>query len=227
MKNFFAKIIGGGRAQNKLIVLYASKTPTQQVVEILARREDSEFWEAFTAKGVLRGAKAHLVIMGEFLETEGISRQQIVDTLESASRVVVQEGAFLEDPGGWIEQAKLVTARDIKFYPSRRIFFVSGTGGVGQTTLAYSAARLFQAQTGLKAAVVEMGAQSTVCEASLNPNAPDFYDFATNAEAPATWNGITSCQHFGSDQACSPPRECWQPWNGWHEIIPSSSWMPS
>jgi len=148
-------------------------------------------WEAFSSRGVLRGADAHLVIMGDIFPVGEISMDQVHATLENSGRAIVSEEDFLDDPERWVTQAKQATLRDIRFFPARRIFMASGTGGVGQTFLCYSVAKHFSESTGMRAAVLEMGLQATFCEASISSRAPDFYECVTSDVSPHAWGNVT------------------------------------
>ena len=179
------------RSGRNLTVLYASTNPRQDIVDQIVSRDDCRLREAFSTEGVLRDADAHLIVVGEMFSVGSISVDQTLATLEDSGRAIVPEDDFFEDPDRWVTQARQATLRDIRFFPARRMFMASGTGGVGQTFLAYSVAKHFSQTTGMKTAVIEMGLQATFCEASISSRAPDFYDCVTSDVKPFTWEDVT------------------------------------
>ena len=175
-----------------LVVLLASTSPDQEILERLGQNSDILVREAFTTRGVLQDLPGvHLVILDEVLALPDTSHEVLLRSLEMSGIPVVSPAQFLANPEEWLGRARLANAKRITFLPNRQINLVNWSGGVGKTTLAMAICKRFVQRTGLPAALLELSMGGSALHARVSPDLPEFFSIATHKEEPALWHGVS------------------------------------
>jgi hypothetical protein len=177
----------------KLVVLYASSRPEQEVVRLLSQNSDIQLQEAFTDSGLLRGINgSHLVVLDdERIPSDGMDEGYVNQVLDSSGIVAVSSKEFKSDPDDWVSRARRAVSKRITYRPPRNLNLVSYSGGVGRTTLALSAAASFVESTGMSAAVFELAPMNSALRARVASAAATFYGLVRGGAKAATWQGVT------------------------------------
>ena len=175
-----------------LVVLLASTSPDQKILERLGQNSDILVREAFTTRGVLQDLPGvHLVILDEVMALPDTSHEVLQRSLEMSGIPVVPPIQFLANPEEWLGRARLANAKRITFLPNRQINLVNWSGGVGKTTLAMAICKRFVQRTGLPAALLELSMGGSALHARISPDLPEFFSIATHKEEPALWHGVS------------------------------------
>ena len=175
-----------------LVVLLASTSPNQEILERLGQNSDILVREAFTTRGVMQDLPGvHLVILDEVMALPDTSYEVLQRSLEMSGIPVVPPIQFLANPEEWLGRARLANSKRITFLPNRQINLVNWSGGVGKTTLAMAICKRFVQRTGLPAALLELSMGGSALHARISPDLPEFFSIATHKEEPALWHGVS------------------------------------
>ncbi len=149
--------------------------------------------EAFSTQGVynaLGGCHLAVVDQADLVESPGLTRAALQETLLQANLAVVTSAALAADPAAAEAQAQ-AAAGSLDKLPSRAVAFVNVAGGVGKTTLALDLALFVQREFKVPVVVVELGYGVSAVKAITNqPNLPHFYDVLEQNTALGKWQGV-------------------------------------
>jgi cellulose biosynthesis protein BcsQ len=181
-----------GANQAGLAVLLASSHPDPALIQILSDREGVNLREAFTTQGVMQAMPGvNLVILEEVIESSNTTHELLVRALETSGIPVTSPFDFQSAPEEWLGRARLTSARQITYLPSRQVNLVNWSGGVGKTTLAMAICKRFVERTGLPAALLELSMGGSALHARISENLPEFFAIATEKAEPTLWQGVT------------------------------------
>ena len=125
----------------------------------------------------------------DLVETS-LNRQGLLDALDKASARVLLPDEFLRDPEGHLD--KIENPRGIRRLTPLRVGFVSLSGGVGCSTLAYDLARSAVTRHETTVALIELTWGDGALGARLDlDGAPDLYQVVQDMRPPAQHEGIT------------------------------------
>ena len=173
-----------------LVVLLGAHHPDQKVLESLHQNSNLVVREAFTTRGVLQNLSGvQLAILGDLIPLPDGSHEVLQSALDRSGIPVVSQEGFLADPDEWLGRARLTSAKQISFLPTRQINLVNWSGGVGKTTLSMAVCKRFVQRTGLSAALLELSMGGSALHARISPDLPEFFSIATHKEEPALWYG--------------------------------------
>ena len=148
--------------------------------------------EAFTTQGVMQAMPgANLVILEEVIESSNTTHELLVRALETSGIPVTSPLDFQSAPEEWLGRARLTSARQITYLPSRQVNLVNWSGGVGKTTLAMAICKRFVEHTGLPAALLELSMGGSALHARISEDLPEFFAIATEKAEPTRWQGVT------------------------------------
>lgn len=175
-----------------LTVLLASAHPDPALIQILADREGVNLREAFTTQGVMQSMSgSNLVILEEVIVSPNTTHELLTRALETSGIPVTSPFDFQSAPEEWLGRARLTSARQITYLPSRQVNLVNWSGGVGKTTLAMAICKRFVERTGLPAALLELSMGGSALHARISENLPEFFAIATEKAEPTLWQGVS------------------------------------
>ena len=181
-----------GANQAGLSVLLASAHPDPTLIDLLAKREGVSLREAFTTQGVLQDMPGvNLVILDEVIASPNTTYELLIRALETSGIPVTSPVDFQAAPEEWLGRARLTSARQITYLPSRQVNLVNWSGGVGKTTLAMAICKRFVERTGLPAALLELSMGGSALHARISENLPEFFAIATEKAEPTLWQGVS------------------------------------
>lgn len=162
------------------------------VVPLLNGHKRIEVKEALTTGGVydaLEGVSLVIASVDDLAETT-LSRQGLVEALDKVSARVLVPDAFLQDPEGELE--KLENPKGIRRLTPLRVGFVSLSGGVGCSTLAYDLAQRAANHHEATVALMELTWGNGALSARLDlDGVPDLYQVALDMRPPGQHEDIT------------------------------------
>lgn len=163
-----------------------------EIVPALNGHNKIEIREALTTGGVydaLEGAALIIVSINDLVETS-LNHKGLMDALDRASTRVLLPDEFLQDPEGQLD--KVQNPKGVRRLSPLRVGFVSLSGGVGCTTLAYDLARRAVTHHEATVALVELTWGDGALSARLGlDGAPDLYQVVQDMSAPAQHEGVT------------------------------------
>lgn len=175
-----------------LTVLLASAHPDPALIQILSDREGVNLREAFTTQGVMQAMPgANLVILEAVIASPNTTYELLDRALETSGIPVTSPLDFQSTPEEWLGRARLASARQITYLPSRQVNLVNWSGGVGKTTLAMAICKRFVERTGLPAALLELSMGGSALHARISENLPEFFAIATEKAKPTLWQGVS------------------------------------
>jgi hypothetical protein len=149
--------------------------------------------EALSTEGLYRALKgAHLVMadLETLVESPGMPRERLAETLAAGLATAVDGPTFAADPQTYLDQARSASGLN-EALPARAAAFTGLAGGVGKTTLALSLARTFRRRTGLPAAVIELSFGPSGLTALAGVEWPHLYEVVTQGAEFPQWDGLT------------------------------------
>jgi hypothetical protein len=177
--------------RKKKTVVVATKQ-AGEVVPALNGHKKIEIKEALTTGGVydaLECAALLIVNVDDLVETS-LNRQGLLDALDKASTRVLLPNEFLQDPEGQLD--KIQNPKGVRRLTPLRVGFVSLSGGVGCSTLAYDLARRAMTHHEATVALIELTWGDGALGARLDlDGAPDLYQVVQDMRPPAQHQGVT------------------------------------
>lgn len=181
-----------GANQAVLTVLLASAHPDPALIKILSDREYVNLREAFTTQGVMQAMPGvNLVILEAVIASPNTPHELLDRMLETSGIPVTSPIDFQSTPEEWLGRARLTSARQITYLPSRQVNLVNWSGGVGKTTLAMAICKRFVERTGLPAALLELSMGGSALHARISEDLPEFFAIATGKAEPTLWQGVS------------------------------------
>ncbi len=191
LKKLLACLPNREKKEKPLSILLATAQPEPELVSQLSSVSEGNLKEAFSTRGVLNGLSGtSLVVMGDVIPTEDVSREILDGALCRSQIPVASPPEFQAETEEWLARARLTHQKQLRYLPPRQINFVNWAGGVGKTTLAMAVTRRFTQVTGLPAALLELSLGGSALHARVSPDLPDFYEIATGQASPLTWRGV-------------------------------------
>jgi hypothetical protein len=184
------------RKDNRLIVLYASAHPLQDVFDVLKSHPDVLVYEALSAEGLIRGTtrQTDMIICDgpeSVLTSSECPADSLVATLKDLKIPIFVQEDFLQNPEEAFGRAMLARGDRVGLqHLATRFVLVTGfVGGVGKTTLSMALARRFR-EARRPAALLEASAgRSTL--ASRTRTKSTLYDAFTQPHIVMdAWEGV-------------------------------------